>query len=444
MAFFRKAILVNASTLASVAIQMVQTIIVTRALGPGGIGQYSLVASTLMLCAQLCTLGFPTSLLYHCQHDAAGRNTYTMNGIWATAVLGGLGTIILALVTRLHGHYFGPLSWLACGIGGLYVLLTPLSGITRNALMCDMKARRLSIMAVGSMVAPLPLVCGLAAFGRLNVTTALFSFVATPLVRLTLGAWWMREDLDWRIRPTVDVVRRLGLMGVRLSSVDVLILFNSAFSLMILKALDANFDHLGQFSRGQQLAMAVVTASQAVLPLLFSRWAALPEAELTRHVELVLRFLATFSVVIIAVLMICARTLVVTLYGIAFAPAVVPMMILLPGTLFFLLAKVATQLLGSRGLPELSIAMLIVGAAVNALLSWLLIPGLGIHGAAVASTLGNLALLVCLLVTLRSRFSVHLGRCLWLTGLDWRGILKQLHWSRSRVRQPQGGLPQVQ
>jgi O-antigen/teichoic acid export membrane protein len=178
--------------------------------------------------------------------------------------------------------------------------------------------------------------------------------------------------------------------------------------------------------------------------LLFSRWAALPEAELTRHVELVLRFLATFSVVIIGALMIGARTLVVTLYGIAFAPAVVPMMILLPGTLFFLLAKVATQFLGSRGLPELSIAMLIVGAAVNALLSWFLIPGLGIHGAAIAATLGNLALLGCLLATLRSRFGVHLGRCLWLTRQDWRGILKQLHWSRSRVRQPQGGLPQVQ
>ena len=64
MAFFRKAILVNGAVLASLAIQMVQTVVLTRILGPAGIGQYSLVTSTLMLSAQLCTLGFPVALLY--------------------------------------------------------------------------------------------------------------------------------------------------------------------------------------------------------------------------------------------------------------------------------------------------------------------------------------------------------------------------------------------
>ena len=189
--------------------------------------------------------------------------------------------------------------------------------------------------------------------------------------------------------------------------------------------------------------MAIVTASQAVLPLLFSRWAALPEARLTRHVELVMRFLATLSVALIAVLLVGAKTFVLVLYGRRFLPAVAPMMILLPGTMFFLLSKVATQFLGSRGLPELSIAMLALGAAVNAAFSWLLIPRLGIHGAAVASTLGNLALWVSLMATLKSRFGVGLGRCLWLTRTDCRGILKH-HWNGAHVREPQGGLPQDQ
>jgi O-antigen/teichoic acid export membrane protein len=444
MAFFRKAILVNTATLASLAIQMALTVIVTRVLGPAGIGQYSLVTSALMLSAQICTLGFPVSLLYYCQHDPDGRKVYTVNGIWATAVLGGLGTLVLGLATRTCADYFGALSWLACGIGSLYVLLTPLSGIARNHLMCDLAARKLSLMAVVSMVAPLPLACALAAVHRLDVTTALLCFIVTPLVRLALGAWWMRNEVDWRIRPQAGTMHKLVLMGVRLSSVDVLVLLNSTFSLMILKALDPSFDDLGHFSRGQQLAMAVVTASQAVLPLLFSRWAALPEDQLTRHVELVLRFLATFSAIIIGALMLASKTLVLALYGHAFLPAVVPMMILLPGTLFFLLAKVATQFLGSRGLPELSIGMLVLGAVVNAGLSWLLIPWMGIRGAAVAATLGNLVLLASLLATLKIRFGVRLSRCLWLTVPDCRGIVKQLHWNGSRVREPQSGLAQVQ
>lgn len=384
------------------------------------------------------------SLLYYCQHDPAQRKTYTVNGLWATAVLGLAGMGVLSLLTKTFSGYFGLLSWAACGVGALYVLLTPLSGITRNALLCDVAARKLSLMAVCSMAAPLPLACVLAAVHGLNVTTALLCFIVTPLVRLALGWGWMRHEVDFRIRPTADQIGKLGRMGVRLSWVDVMVLLNSTLNIMILKALTPDFEDVGYFGRGQQLAMAVVTTSQAVLPLLFSRWATLAEDRLTRHLELVMRFLATFSVVLVAVLAVGAKTFVLVLYGERFLPAVVPMMILLPGTMCFLLSKVVTQFLGSRGLPELSIGMLALGVAVNAAGSVLLIPRMGIHGAAVASTLGNLALLVSLMVVLKNRFGVQPSRCLWLTKADCRGILRQLHWNGGHVREPEGGLSQVQ
>jgi len=444
MAFFRKAILVNGATFVGLVIHLAQTVLLTRILGPAGIGQYSLVTSALMLSAQLFTLGLPVSLLYYCQHDQANRKAYTVNGLWATAVLGLAGTGVLGLATKTYSGYFGPLSWLACGVGALYVLATPLSGITRNNLLCDIAARKLSLMAVGSMAVPLALVAVLATVDRLDVTTGLLCFTVTPLVRSALGWWWMRNEVDFQIRPSRDLIGKLAWMGVRLSGVDVMFLLNSTFSIMLLKALNPNFEDLGYFSRGQQLAMAVVMTSQAVLPLLFSRWAALAAEHATLNLELVMRFLATFSVGLIAVLAVGSKPLVLVLYGRPFLPAVGPMMILLPGTMFFLLSKVATQFLGSRGLPELSTVMLVVGAVVNAMLSWFLIPRMGINGAAVASTVGNLILLVSLMATLRSRFGVRLGRCLWLTIKDCRGIIKQLHWNGSHVREPQDGLPQVQ
>src|SRR3990172_5539249 len=135
MAFFRKAILVNGATLLGLVIRLGQTVILTRVLGPAGIGQYSLVSSIVMLAAQMCTLGFPASLLYSCQHDPANRRRYTMEALWATLVLGLIGTVVLAVVTKTQGGYFGPFSWTACAIGASYVLVTPLSGITRNNLL---------------------------------------------------------------------------------------------------------------------------------------------------------------------------------------------------------------------------------------------------------------------------------------------------------------------
>jgi len=43
VALFRKAILVNASTLLGLGIRLGQTVILTRVLGPAGIGQFALV-----------------------------------------------------------------------------------------------------------------------------------------------------------------------------------------------------------------------------------------------------------------------------------------------------------------------------------------------------------------------------------------------------------------
>jgi len=443
VAFFRKAVLVNGATLLGLVIRLGQTVILTRVLGPAGIGQYSLVSSIVMLAAQVCTLGFPGSLLYACQHDPANKKQHTMDGLWATLVLGLIGAVILAVVSKTQGGYFGPLSWTACMIGASYVLVTPLSGITRNNLLCTIAARRLSLIAVASMAIPLALVVCLALAKRLDVTTALAAFVLTSVVRLAMGGWWARREVDLRVRPQLSGVGQLAWMGVRLSGTDVMVLLNSTLNIMMLKALAADFDGIGYFSRGQQLAMAVVMASQAVLPLLFSRWAALPEAQIARSFELVMRFLATLSAAVLVVMCVSSRALIVVLYGERFLPAVMPMVILLPGTVFFLLSKVATQLLGSRGLPEVSVGILALATGINVALSWVLIPCLGIQGAAVASTVGNLVLLISLMAVMGTRYGVRWGRCLWLTRADYRGMIKQLQWNGNRVREPQGRLLQV-
>lgn len=443
MAFFRKAVLVNASTLLGLLIHLGQTVILARVLGPAGIGQVALVGSIVMLAAQVCSLGIPTSLLYSCQHDPAHRRQATLEGLWATLVLGLVGAVILAMAVKTQRGYFGPLSWTACAIGASYVLVTPLSGITRTHLLCALAARRLSLMAVASMAIPLALVVALALAHRLDVTAALAALVLTSAVRLAMGAWWIRRELDVQVRPRLGGVGRLAWMGVRLSGTDGMILLSSTLHLLMLKALVTDFDGIGYFSRGQQLAMAVVTASQAVLPLLFSRWAALPEAQIADHFERAMRFLTTLSVVVLVAIGIGSRPLIVALYGERFLPAVMPLVILLPGTMFFLLGKVATQLLGSRGMPEVSVGVLAVTTGIHAALSWLLIPRLGVEGAAVASTLGNLALLVCLMVVMRTRYGVRWSRCLWLTRTDSRGMIRQLHWNDNRVREPQGRLLQV-
>ena len=74
MSFFRKAILVNSTALVCFVIRLGQTIILTRLLGPTGIGQYAVITAALMLAAQISALGYPIAFLYYCRRSNPGRS----------------------------------------------------------------------------------------------------------------------------------------------------------------------------------------------------------------------------------------------------------------------------------------------------------------------------------------------------------------------------------
>ena len=79
------------------------------------------------------------------------------------------------------------------------------------------------------------------------------------------------------------------------------------------------------------------------------------------------------------------------LFGAAFAPAVVPACILLVGLAGEGVAAVAIAYLYGQGMPGMASTGVGVGVVVTVALDLLLIPGMGIIGAALASTAAYLS-----------------------------------------------------
>jgi len=131
-------------------------------------------------------------------------------------------------------------------------------------------------------------------------------------------------------------------------------------------------------------------------------------------------------VIVVLFILVSAKWVVLLLFGPEYLPAVDPMRILLPGTMLYLLSKIVIQFLGSQGLPEVSAGFLMLGSLVNALLSFMLIPIYGIGGAAIASTSGNLVLLLCLMVVMVWKYKINFMRCLCLTLGDCRHLIGSL------------------
>jgi O-antigen/teichoic acid export membrane protein len=271
-----------------------------------------------------------------------------------------------------------------------------------------------------------------AALGILDVNFALICFIFAAAIRTGFGWWWIRSSVDFTMKPDWRTVKNLGLMGIRLSWVDLMVLLNAQVTITIIRCMVGDFESVGYFSRGQRIAMLAVTAGQSVLPLLFSRWASFPQENLNLHVQKVMRFSSTLSIFMTVVLLLTARWLILILYGSEFLKAVGPTMILVPGTVLYLNSYILVQLIGSRGSPEIAAGLLFFSAIVNGLLTWLLIPVMNINGAATAVTISNIVLLIGLVFIVRKRFSINIARCLLMTRGDIRSIIKELPWGKTQ------------
>jgi O-antigen/teichoic acid export membrane protein len=426
MSLLRKAILVNSAEGTSILIGVAQTIILTRVLGPSGIGQYSVISSTLMLAAQLWCLGFPLSYLYHSQHDPVNTKQYLMNTIWVNLVLGVIGGIIMTVVVHYNTEFFGQIPWFSFIAIGLFIPIVLQSGIARQNLMIKIEAKKLSIMVLTVTIGGFSLVCLFALLGYLAIGQAIICFVSLAAIRAVVGWHFMKGSVDWHIRPSWNVSRKLALMGIRQSWSDLMVLFNSTLSIMLVKYFLHDFENAGYYSRGQQIAMLVVTAGQAILPLLFSTWAAASADRVAIHVEKVMRFITTACLVMIVGILLTGKYIILIMYGKEFLPAVIPMMIVLPGAVLYLMSRALMQLAGSRGAPELNAFVLFLAAAVNTLLSWIMIPSWGIHGAALAATSANIVLLAMLMLIASRKYQIRLAKCLLLNANDWKDIKAQL------------------
>jgi O-antigen/teichoic acid export membrane protein len=104
-------------------------------------------------------------------------------------------------------------------------------------------------------------------------------------------------------------------------------------------------------------------------------------------------------------LAVVGRTLIVLIYGEAFATAYGPLLALLPGVVLLGGAKVLTNEIAGRGHPHYNSVASALGLGLTIVLDLLLIPRFGVLGAAIASSLAYAAIFVAAIV-----FSARVSR----------------------------------
>lgn len=424
MSLLRKAVLVNCATFVGLMFNFLLAIILTRALGPVGIGQYEVIQGIMMLVPQLVCLGLPMSYLYHVQKDKASQGNYLYQATIGSLLMGLIGGICLGISIVLFKGYFGHVKVYALLPIMLYVPFLLLRSIARSSLLVSIEARLLSIMEVSACMLSLVLASLFVLMKIINVELALICFLSAACVRMILGWMWTYQAFDKKYNFDYSIFKRMVVMGIKISFADLMVIVNSLVNILLIRLLLDDFASVGYYTRGLRIATLIITAVQSVLPLLFSRWAEIEEKQVPVHFAKVMRFSTTISLVFLLGILVTGKWLILIMFGRQFLPATVPMIILLPGAILFLLSRIHMELLGSRGVPEISGFALLSASILNAVLCFIFIPMMDIAGASYAFTIGNVYLFILLRLIVKRRYAIEIRKCLLLNRKDIDDIIK--------------------
>ena len=401
------------------------SIIVARALAPAGRGVYATVVTAIGIFLLLGSLGMNKAAIYFIARDRpTDAEDVRRTALWISVAQGLALTLIVALLALalarqpLHG-----LPWLAVLIAAPLGLAGQVRVTWEGFLRGDQRNHSVNAIALVYAFVFLASAAAGAGLGVLGVDEVLALRVVATVAAAAVAFRLLGHRRSGLRVGTVrrDVASSLLRYGVPYALMAFLQAMNYDFDVLLVQAFRSNVE-VGWYATAASVGELLWYLPTAVGFVIFPRVARLAASDAFAEAVDVGRKTLTVTLVGGAILALLAPILVSGLYGDAFAPAIEPLRLLLPGIVMNTWFAVYGGVLLGLGEVRAVMATTFIGVMTNVVLNLWLIPAYGISGAAVASTLSYTATAVAsLLIFARfadvsprlaatpGRISFHLG-----------------------------------
>jgi O-antigen/teichoic acid export membrane protein len=371
-----------------------------RALGPTHRGDLVAILQWPMMIGSVASLGITQSTCYW-----ISRRPDKSIPLMSTAIAASLatGVVIAAL---------GP--WLAAVIGrnaevrsdlALVLALTPVY-IAGGVWISTLQATSIWKWNLTRALQPLVYlvaVVSLWALGKLTLITVVAAFAISVAGQALCAAIVARRMIGRHTRPDLSLLGPLYAYGskVWLSSVPQLV--NVSVDQLVLSVIPSvAAAQLGNYTVAASLSWLALPASTAFGSVAFPRIARMAGADAILRIERIsLVGAGLIAGLTIGLICVVAPLVVPSLFGDGYRDAIIALWLLAPGTVFLALNRVLGDVLQGRGKPLVRSAGEGLGAIVTLALLLTLIPGFGIRGAAIASSVTYAVVFFFLLLGLR-------------------------------------------
>jgi len=395
------------SSVIGVAVAIAQGALIARTLGPAGKGIVAVVVLAPPLIRLLLDGGLAASNVYFIGTARFDTSTLAGHALSFTA-LAVFATAIIVLVAGATGVYRAvlpdapaPLLILGMLAVPLGVLMAHLQGLLQGLERFAVLNACVIVSALSQLAVTAVLLVGFDRGAGGVVVASLLATATTVVVSIEV---LRRSTVSFRPRFERDVVRPLVGYGMRGHVGELLQYFNYRLDVLIVNLYLGPFA-VGIYSVSTRLAELLWYLPDAVSLVLFPRAA---KGTATESRALTARATAqTLAISAVAALALAAfgDQVIRSVFSDEFASAYRPMLLLLPGAVLLGGGKVISHELAGRGQPHINSAVAAVSLVTTVVLDVILIPRMGISGAAIASTASYTLTFVLLVIA-----SVTLGR----------------------------------
>ena len=384
------------SLFTSSLVNFVLRIVLGRELGPAGLGIYTLVFVIYLLGMQFAAFGITSALTKYVAEFIDEPDTirsYVSSGMTSSIISGTLMAVILFLCAPYLANSFFNIPEMA-GFLALIAVCLPFIAVQKAVLGTLNGFRRMHLYAMVNIVQYVSVVClsiVLVMVFHMGVFGAVIGLVVPTIIVGTLSPFLIRAHLGydrsfWDV-PALRATTVFGFYVVLSNSIGYLA--TQIDSILIGHYLDPAA--VGIYAVAILLVQALTLVPNAIQNVTYPAMATLygkGDVNSVRHIfysTLKKSFLLTSGVAIL--LAVCAPFLISLLFGAQFLGAYIPLLILLVGyTVDSSFSAVGTTL-GSIGKVHIVFRIQAVCVVLNIILNILLIPPLGIAGAALATSI---------------------------------------------------------
>jgi O-antigen/teichoic acid export membrane protein len=385
MTIVRDSALTFFTRIAFFILQGITASLLARSLGPEGRGLYSLIVMLPHIAALICNLGFSVSCTYFISSGLLSKNRVLALIVIFPIITGGIMMIPLIIFAQTYVDLYPEIPVFLFRVA---LLLIPFIALFNNSLAFLQGEKRFRTYNFTNISNPIIfLICFiLFVIGlKMGISGAIISWQIGFILAFLIGLFFILQSNVFTLNFSVSEFKKMTKYGSKVASAELLTFLNYRVDIFLVGyflSVKAVGFYIVAVVIAETLWFLASSISNVMLPNLAERDLKQAQVLLAKAFGIVL----WATIFMLLFLLLFDRFLLNIVFGDEFAQSLDPLRYLYPGVLLLSVLKVLSSYILARGKPNVNMWIAFWGLLVNVFLNILLIPRLGIEGAAISSS----------------------------------------------------------